>query len=273
MNGWRTNRSTAERGIGANDRAHAFTSFLPPPNRTPGSVMSCDQSKGEPSPKELEKRIKEYLLTAIRALHPLQLDVSLYHIQSENACRDPFGGSDLDVVYALYEQGANECRRLWMKLRALSEKQASLTKSTGGSPPSGSRLGLERSSSPLEYQSALDEDESAETRRDRQVTPMDVDPVEAEPDVPRPLVSTANPLPAKTKPKVRLVHPESSHCWYHYPPRIATDPPCRVSLSPRAVPLDVDSPQFQRVRSCQLRRRASRFLKSPLFFISPKNLS
>jgi len=178
--------------------------------------MSSDEPQGEPSPKELEQRIKGYLLAALRALSPLQLDISLYLLHhGQNARRDPFGGNDLDEVYTMYEERANDCRRLWMKLRASSEKQASLTKATGNSPPSRSRLGLERSSSPLEYQSALDEDELAETRRDHHVTPMDIDPVEAEPDVPRPLASTANPLPAKPKPKVRLAHPERSHRWYH----------------------------------------------------------
>ena len=168
--------------------------------------MSSDER--EPSPEELERRIKGYLLAALRALNPLQLDISLYLLHhGQNARRDPFGGNDLDEVYAMYEERANNCRRLWMKLRVSSEKQASLTKAAGNSPPSGSRPSLERSSSPSEYQSALDEDELAEARADSHVKPMDVDPVEAEPDVPRPLAFMANSLPAKkTKPKVRLAH-------------------------------------------------------------------
>lgn len=171
--------------------------------------MSSDEPKGEQSPKELEKRIKGYLLAALHTLTHLQFDVSLYLLHhGQNARRDPFGGNDLDEVYTMYEERANDCRRLWMKLRASSEKQASVTKATGKSPLPRSRLGLERSSSPLEYQSALEEDEPAETQRDSHITPMDVDPVEPEPDVPRPLMPTANLFPTRPKPKVRLVHPE-----------------------------------------------------------------
>lgn len=169
--------------------------------------MSSDEPKGEPSPEELEKRIKECLLAAFHTLHPLHVDISLYLLQhGQNTRRDPFGGNDLDKAYTMYEERANECRRLWMKLRASSERQASQAKAAGNSSPSRSRLNLERSSSPLEYQSALDEDELTETQRDSHVTPMDVDPVVAEPDVPRPLTSMANPVRPKPKPKVRIAH-------------------------------------------------------------------
>jgi len=188
---------------------HAFTSFLPPPNRASGSVMSSDEPRGESSPKELEKRIKEHLLAALHVLTSLKLDATLYLFHhGQNAHRDPFSGNDLDEVYTAYEEQANDCRRLWMKLRVSSERQATRTKATGNSSPSRSRLNLERSSSPLEYQSALDEDELAEIRRDGHVTPMDIDPVVVEPDVPRPPTSMANPLPPKPKPKVRLAHLE-----------------------------------------------------------------
>jgi len=167
--------------------------------------MSSDELKDEPSPKELERRIKGYLLAALRALNPLQLDVSLYLLHhGQNARRDPFGGNDLDEVYTMYEERSNDCRRLWMKLRASSERQASLKKTAGNSPPSRPRGDLERSSSPLEYQSALDEDEQAEIQGDKHVTPMDVDPAEAEPDVPKPSTLV---VPPKLKPKVRLAYP------------------------------------------------------------------
>lgn len=96
-----------------------------------------------------------------------------------------------------------------MKLRAASERRTSQTKAAGNSSPSRSRLGLERSSSPLEYQSALDEDEAAEIQRNNQVTPMEVDPVEAERDVHRLPTPTIDPPPPKPKSKVRLCSPQN----------------------------------------------------------------
>ena len=167
--------------------------------------MGSGELKDDPSPKDLEERIRGYLLAALHVLHPLHLDVSLYLLQhGQNARRDPFGGNDLDAVYNMYEERANECRRLWMKLRALSEKQASLMKTADNSLPSTSRV--ERSSSPLEYQSALDDDEPAATQGDKHVTPMDIDPAEAEQDVPKPLTPVLDFSSLKSKPKVRPVH-------------------------------------------------------------------
>jgi len=185
---------------------HPHTS--PPPHRTPGSAMSSDEPKDEASPEELEKRIKGHLLAALHTITHLQLDISLYLLHhGQNSRRDPFGGNDLDQAYTMYEERANDCRRLWMKLRASSEKQGSLMKPAGNSPPSRSPFGLERSSSPLEYQSALDEDEPTETKRDNQVTPMDVDPAEAEPDVPRRVTPVVDLSRLKSKPKVCPAHP------------------------------------------------------------------
>ena len=173
---------------------------MPPPLAPPPPALIAMHSGGheeQPGPKELEDRINSYLLTALRTVSSLNLDISLYLIlYVRNARRDPFGGNDLDGAYTMYEEQANNCRRLWMQLRAASEKRNSLAKATGDLSPPRSRLGLERSPSPLEYQSALDEDE--ETKGNNRVTPMDVDPVKTEQDVlqlPAPALRPPGPKP------------------------------------------------------------------------------
>ena len=172
----------------------------------PKFAMYSGGPEDRPSPKELEERIRDYLFATLRTLTSLNLDISLYlwHHDNQNPRRDPFGGNGLDDAYTLYEERANDCRRLWMKLRAASEKRTSLTKAAGNSSPPRSRLDLERSSSPLEYQSAIEENEPAETRRNNQVTPMDVDPVEMERDIPWPSTPVIDLPPPKSKLKVRL---------------------------------------------------------------------
>ena len=157
----------------------------------------------EPSAKELEERIGNYLLAIFRTLNSLNENVSLYlfyHIQ--NIRRDPFGGNKLDEAYTMYEERANECRRLWMKLRAASGERASLAEAADNSAQPRSRLVF--SPSPLEYQSAPEEAEFGETQRNNQVTPMEVDPVELERDVPRPPTPLLDLRSSKSKPKVRL---------------------------------------------------------------------
>jgi len=166
--------------------------------------MYSGRHEDQPGPKELEERIRNYLLTALRTLTSLNLDISLYHFYHiQNIGRDPFGGNGLDEAYTMYEEQARNCQRWWMKLRAASEKQASGMGAANISPPPGSRPDPRRSPSPLEYQSALDEDELAGTRRD-EVTPMDIDPVEVEQGLPLPPTSVIGPPPPKPKPKVRL---------------------------------------------------------------------
>jgi len=149
--------------------------------------MSSDKANGEPRTEELSKSIRRYLLAAMHVLNPLDLDVSLYLLDHNQS--DPFGGNDLDDIYSMYEERANNCRRLWMKLRALSEKHASRSKAPGNPPQPRSPL---RSPSPLERHSAVDEDDLAETRRENQDGPAEIDPAEPEPDVPRQQLQTVN---------------------------------------------------------------------------------
>jgi len=168
--------------------------------------MHSGSHKKQPGPKELEERIKTYLLTALGTLSSLNLDISLYLLHHvRNVRREPFGENDLDETYAMYEERANNCHRLWMQLRATSEQRASLANAAGDSSLPKSCSSLKRSPSPLEYQSTLGEDE--ETRGNNQVTPMDVDPVEAERDVPRPPTPAADLHAPKPKPMVCLFPP------------------------------------------------------------------
>ena len=158
--------------------------------------------KDDPSLRELEGRIKDYLLSALQTLASLNVDISLYLYHhdhtTQNAHRDPLGGNGLDEAYNLYEQQANDCRRWWMRLRTASEKRA---KTINDLPPSSSRLDTESPSSPLEYQSALDEDEVFEGRRNGQITPVDVD---AARHIPRPQTPIADQRPLKPKSEVRI---------------------------------------------------------------------
>ena len=189
----------------------------------------------EPSAEDLEERIRSYLVTALRTLSSLNLDISLYLLHhTQDVRRDPFGGNGLDEVYTMYEERANECRRLWMKIRAASEKRASIT-GAADSSPSKSRLNLETPLSLLEYRSALDEDEPAGAQGNNQVTPMDVDPVKVGRNLPRPQTPAVDSRPPKQKPKVRpcllqielllmsFFAPERRHSYFagcdHHPER------------------------------------------------------
>lgn len=158
--------------------------------------------KDSPSLKELESRIKDYLLAALQTLASLNVDISLYLYHHEhatqNARRDPLGGNGLDEAFNLYEQQANDCHRWWMRLRIASEKRA---KVGNDPPPSNSRWDMEVASSPLEYQSALDEEEASEDRSNDRVTPMDVNPAG---NIPRPSTSVVDQRPLKPKTEVRL---------------------------------------------------------------------
>jgi len=163
--------------------------------------MDSAGRKDQCSAEVLEKRIRDYLLSALRTLHSLHLDISMYllHHNVQNVRRDPLIGNGLDDIYTMYEERANECRRLWMKVRAVSEQRTSTT-GAAGSFPSGSHSDPETSLSPFEYQSALGEDGSAGAQRNE---PMDVDPVKVEQDLPRPPTPATDPHPPKQKTKVR----------------------------------------------------------------------
>lgn len=166
--------------------------------------MDSAGCKDQCSTEDLEQRIRDYLFSALRTLHSLHLDISVYllHHKAQNVRRDPLSGNGLDDLYTMYEERANECRRLWMKVRAVSEQRTSTT-GAADSFPSGSRPNLETSLSPLEYQSAPDEDEPAGAQTNDQVTAMDVDPVKVEQDLPRLPTPAANLHPPKPKNKVR----------------------------------------------------------------------
>jgi len=155
-------------GIGADDRTHLLTSFHPAPNQTRGLMMYSDKLKGESSPKELEGRIKGHLLVAFRAASSLHQDGLLYLFQyGENDSRGPFDGNDLDEIYDIFENSVNDCRRLWMKLRASSKKQAPILEAAGSSlASSGSRFGMEGPPSSSEQHLALDEGQPPEPRKE-----------------------------------------------------------------------------------------------------------
>lgn len=176
------------------------------------STMRGDQ----PGPEELEERIKGCLLTVITDLSSLNMDITLYlfhHIP--NIHHNPF--NRLDEFYTIYEERANECRRLWIRLRAASKNQTSFTRVADNPSSSKSRLDLETSPSPLEYQSEFGADELAETRGNDRAMPMDVDPVKAEQDPPQ-LSALVTDLRI-TKSKVRLYLP---YIWL--PPALLSTP-------------------------------------------------
>jgi len=183
---------------------HALT--VPPPPTPIATPAMYSGDEGQPNPEDLEKRIRNYLVAIFRTLNNLNEDISLYlwyHLDL-NIRRDPLGGNGLDGAYNMYEEKSNECRRLWMSIRATSEKRASSMEGTNNSSPSKSRAGLDASLSPLEYQSAHGEDELPEMKKEDQVTPMDVDPVEVKRESPQPPTPKIDPHPTKPKSKVRL---------------------------------------------------------------------
>jgi hypothetical protein len=67
----------------------------------------------QPSPKNLEGRIRSHLVTTLRTLSSLNLDISPYLLHhTQNARCDPLYGNGLDEAYTMYVERANECRRL-----------------------------------------------------------------------------------------------------------------------------------------------------------------
>jgi hypothetical protein len=129
--------------ISRQPRAHPHI-VCPPPTTIAASAMYSVGYEDQSGPKDLEGRIGGYLVTALRTLSSLNLDISLYLLHhTQNARRDPLCGNGLDEAYTMYEERANECRRLWMKVRAVSERRASIT-GAADSSPSRSRLDPER---------------------------------------------------------------------------------------------------------------------------------
>ena len=159
--------------------------------------------QGQHSVKDLEKKINESLLSTLHTLHTAQLDISLYllHYNTQDIRHDPLSSNGLDEVYSMYEERANECQRLWMKVWALSEQQISAT-GPAESFPSGSRLDLRTLVSPLEYQSTPDKDELGGAWRNDQIAIIDVDPVDVEQDNLWLSTSPADPHPPVPKTKV-----------------------------------------------------------------------
>lgn len=179
---------------------------VPPPSPQIAAPAMYSGGENQHSPEDLEKRITDYLVAIFRILSNLNQDVSLYlfyHLENDIR-RDPLGGTALNRAYNMYEAQTNEYRRLWMSIRATSEKRASAIEATNSTFPSRSHVDPETTISPLEYQSAHGEDELPEIKREDQVTPMDVDPVDAERDLPRPPIPEVDPRHTKPKSKVRL---------------------------------------------------------------------
>ena len=129
------------------------------------------------SPKELVERISESLLTSSRMLSSTNTDISIYalHQAIEDIRRNPEAWAEIDGSYSMYEEQADNCRRLWMKLRSIAEKEGPKTTTTGHTSFAPEFRLQERSPPPLGYQSGHGEDkfESTIGRIDED---MDIDP-------------------------------------------------------------------------------------------------
>lgn len=165
--------------------------------------MDWDSGNHEPSRKELMKKISKSLRALLRTLSIVNLDITIYQLTwhtAEHIRRHPSEWNKLDDAYTAYEEQANNCRRIWMKLRAVSEREASRVNVGGNSSAPGFRP-VDRSPSPLEYLSESDEDEVPGIKMDQDV-PMDLDPTER--DIPRPPTPATDLPPHKPRQKVRL---------------------------------------------------------------------
>lgn len=154
---------------------------------------------GPPGPRELVGSISNSLFTLFRTLTSTNSDITMYlvHHAVKDINENRHVWTKLDESYAVYEEQANHCRRLWMKLRASAEEISS-TKATGSSSFAPEPRLRGRSPSPLEYQSEHGEDGPAKA-----IAPMDIDPVGAEGDDHRPpTLQAVDPPPQKQKPKV-----------------------------------------------------------------------
>jgi hypothetical protein len=166
-------------------------------------AMNPGSQDREPSPEELLERIHKSLLLLFRTLSAVNTDVSLYHHGIRNNRSYISAWHKLDEAYSMYEEQANNGRRLWMKLRAWSEKEHPLMDAAGGSFLPVEKAPV-RSPSPLEYQSDAGEDQQAATTSGHEVTPMDIDLPGPQHDIPRPSIPVVDPPPPKPTSKVRL---------------------------------------------------------------------
>ena len=200
LEGWSINQA-GDRGAVIITTRHMPSPGVVPPSRVP-IAMHPSRHKDKPGPKELVERISESLLTMFLTLSSVNSDISLYHYQQTalKIRRDPSAWDRLDEAYAIYEEQANHCRRLWMKLRAASEKEVSQTGGAGSSSANGIRP-LERSPSPLEYQSEHGEDNLSEIKKE-DIAPMVVDPVETKRGSLRQTTPVIDLLAPKPKSKV-----------------------------------------------------------------------
>jgi hypothetical protein len=155
------------------------------------------------SVEALEKEIRVGLLTALSTLSDLNLNISLYLLHhTKDDSPDPLHGNDLDAAYIMYEEKANDSRRLWMKVRAVSERRVSAAEAASSSL-SRSRLDLGTSLPLLEYLSALGEDQPGGNQRNDQDAPVDLDPASVGQDLPCSPTPVVDPHPPKPKHKVR----------------------------------------------------------------------
>jgi hypothetical protein len=134
--------------------------------------MDPSRHQAKPGPVELAERISDSLIGLFFTLSSANSDISLYRLQHtvDKISQDPSTWKKMDEAYSMYEEQSNQCRRLWMKLRAASENETSQANGASTSSVHGIRPS-ERSPSPLEYQSeTYDEDEPRVDQRE-DVTP------------------------------------------------------------------------------------------------------
>ena len=157
--------------------------------------------------KELVERISGSLLTLFDTLSMTNRDITFYFFRHavEEIRRDPDAWTRLDEAYTIYEEQANNCRRLWMKIRSTAEKEMSHVKTTGGTSALPEPRSRGRSPSSLEYQSEPGEGDMTLTLTGRvdQVAPIDIDLAGVERDHQRPPTPVVDPPPPRPKRKVR----------------------------------------------------------------------
>ena len=180
----------------AHEIGGAYVLVIPPPR----AAIAMDREVGRKnrlSTKDLVERISESLFTLFHTLSSTNTDISIYgHYHAiEDIRRDPEAWAKIDQSYNIYEEQANNCRRLWMKLRSIAEKEVPRTTTTGSTSFAPEFRSEERSPSPLEYQSDHWEDTKPERTIGRidEATDMDVDPP---PPNPKRKVRRCHPVPS-----------------------------------------------------------------------------
>lgn len=184
-----------------------------PPSSSPhwyrqaSTVMNFDSFEGEFDPKQLSERINNLLLTLSRTLATVSyaVSVSLYDCKLQGVHCDPSDWICLEETHAMYKGQSDHFQWLWTRLRAAYEKK--IPSSSGDQNSSGSELRpLEKSPSPLGYQSEAGRDGRVMGKGEERVVPMDIDPEKAEDNgFFRPPTPGAHPSTSKWKIKV---------CWY-----------------------------------------------------------